>query len=114
MKVKKGYYIKDKWGNIEQVLSTGETMYHNRITIGGYMERSVSNVVLMKKDWIELLEIGDYINGHKIISIVYDNYKNNKIKGFIAENNNYYEKKNIKTILTEQAFNNRQKHIDDL
>ena len=60
------------------------------------------NIVKHSKNIIDLIEVGDYVNGERINEKFYD-YANNEYH-LVTKANKHYFKENIKSILTKEMF----------
>ena len=98
-------YVRSKIGSIGKVTKIEEDkfLYENRTLITW-----VGNVIKHSKNIIDLIEVGDYVNGYKVISI--DTNAPNDCKECIElDRNNTYEyqwisRNEIKTILTKEQY----------
>lgn len=107
-----GEYIRDKEGNITKIINTlslfkdvelylGEDGYH-------YSDNAIKN---HSKNIIDLIEVGDYVNGYKVEEVMEEmgtwkrflemtlNYTNKEIGDCTIR-----EDKDIKTILTKESY----------
>lgn len=89
-----GEYVRTKTGEIHKVIEIKENRYITNFAdyfyyrydnnMGGFK----SNIVNHSKQLIDLIEVGDFVNGHRIFC---------KIHGEIGE-------KDIETILTKESY----------
>lgn len=66
----------------------------------------IENIAKHSKNLIDLIEVGDYINGHRIVNEIYGEDDNDlyfEIEGGF-NNVKYIREKEIKTILTKEQF----------
>ncbi len=105
--IKVGEYVRTKKGSIGKFkfYETEEKIVYFKGTCGTTCVDE-NDIVKHSKNIIDLIELGDYVNGHLVINIQID--KNNKIV-IITENkhfNKYYENgiAEIKSILTHELF----------
>lgn len=94
MRLKCGDYVRTKNGEIHKVIEIKENRYITNFAdyfyyrydnnMGGFK----SNIVKHSKQLIDLIEVGDFVNGHRIFC---------KIHGEIGE-------KDIETILTKESY----------
>ncbi len=106
-KIEVGEYIKDKEGNITKIcniLNLDRDMY---LYVGedGF-QYSDNAIVRHSKQLIDLMEVGDFVNGHKVKAI----YLNGATK-YIKLDNAYKDgqgtrtyEENIETILTKELY----------
>ena len=104
-----GEYIRTKKGNICKVLATREkssfianngyrSTYQERYFVDNTKQYSISKPYVVKhsKNIIDLIEVGDYVNGELIEESVYDLFINSDIKEEYA--------KTIETIVTHEQM----------
>lgn len=105
MEIKVGEYVRSKLGSIGKItkIEDNKFLYENKtlITWIGRVTKHSFNI-------IDLIEVGDYVNGYKVISVD-KNAPENCIECIELDRNNAYEyqfisSKDIKSILTHQQF----------
>ena len=109
--MKKGDYVRFKNGYIDRVeeikLQTKYTKYNTLL-----LEHKVAECLLIDEELkkiksspniMNLIELGDYVNGHKVVSIGFDNNNN------IIE---LYVEKDIKSIVSEEQFSQMEYRIE--
>ena len=91
-----GEYVRSKIGSIGKVTKIEEDkfLYENRTLITW-----VGNVIKHSKNLIDLIEVGDYVNGERILDITGDYIHTNE-----TDHNKFYLEKHIKTILTKEQY----------
>lgn len=124
MKVEEGIFIRTKEGYICKILKLNEPfeddgyLDHNDIGSASIQEK---NVVKASYKIINLIEVGDYVNGSKLLSIDYaeDKFGNcDKLHYYYSfedvdkDVNEYYEKLVIKSIVTKEQFSQMEYKID--
>ena len=80
------------WIEVDKPIFDGECFFE--IEDGGYFKKP-------SKDIIDLIEVGDYVNGYKVFQII------NDIKGFgviVFEDNTSIHEWQINTVLTHEQF----------
>lgn len=104
MEIKKGMYIRTKKDDIKKVLDIGEYLGIKQYLLNEEtMEYTIdSSIIKASFDIIDLLEVGDYVNGYRVDSIgekiIYcceDCYEDYCIK---------INKEDIKSIVTKEQF----------
>lgn len=77
----------------------------------------VEDIIKSDKDIIGLIEVGDYVNGNKVIRIETSSYPEDKNVKIIVccGNDDYYSYYNeeIKTILTKEQYENNCYKVED-
>lgn len=107
--IKVGEYIRTTKGQIDKFKEYGEEELLVRCENKKYWK---SNIVKHNSNIIELLEVGDYVNGSRVVGFAYDEEKSIKKGvdekiGVIVEERweltKYFEK-DIKSIVTKERF----------
>ena len=105
MDIKVGEYVRSKIGSIGKVtkIEDNKFLYEDKILITW-----VGNVTKHSFNLIDLIEVGDYVNGYKVISVD-KNAPENCIECIELDRNNAYEyqfisSKDIQSILTHEQF----------
>ena len=98
MEIEVGEYIRTKNGKIDKVIN-------NNCYMPQYIECEKSllykeDIVNHSKNIIDLIEVGDIVNGEKILDITGDYIHTNE-----TDHNRFYLSKHIKTILTKELYN---------
>ena len=106
-KIKIGEYVRTKYGFIAQVIDVTDTLYwfdkfiddKEGITPVEYLDKNSKQIVNHSKNIIDLIEVGDYVNGNYVSEI--KEYEDGKtilvLIGIVDE-------KDIKTILTKEQY----------
>lgn len=110
-----GDWIRTKKGNIDKIACEfDKNNWRSKNTYGELIVRCLDNIYLLddivkhSKNIIDLIEVGDYVNGYKVISI--DTNAPNDCKECIElDRNNTYEyqwisRNEIETILTKEQY----------
>lgn len=108
MNIEEGMYIRNEDGYILNL--TKENIYGYKSLIGN------SNIKIKSYNIIDLIEVGDYVNGYKVLEII----KGFKILVDKLELNtydgNYYLKQitnnQIKSIVTKEQFDSMKYEVD--
>ena len=97
MEIEVGEYIRTKNGKIDKVIN-------NNCYMPQYIECEKSllykeDIVNHSKNIIDLIKVGDMVNGEKILDITGDYIHTNE-----TDHNRFYLAKHIKTILTKEQY----------
>ena len=109
MKLEIGKYIRTKDGYLRTILGiseqTGRPYHTDKTNLGNYIE--LDNISKCVDEMTDLIEVDDYINGHRVVEICKNNRKKEPSTMIYCEYGNtlkgYYEN-DIKTILTKELF----------
>ena len=105
MKLKPNMYVRTKEGEIGKVISN-ETIEFQKdyakieyLVIGGEITKASHNI-------IDLIEEGDYVNGHKVYEIIHDvnSYVILEEVGCYVDTSEMIDEKGIKSIVTKEQF----------
>lgn len=103
MKLEVGMYVRTKRGQIGKITTIGKD--NIAIEFNEMWQDIIlkENIIKASFDVIDLIEVGDYVNGSKVISIKTDE---NNIKWVYTNNENAYGYKNdeIRNIVTREQF----------
>lgn len=111
--MKYGDYIRTKTGKIRKIVDTVAQYYLiKEVTFDEKVNRNdigytAEDIIKHSKNIIDLIEIGDYVNGHKIVSEIWGEDDNNlyfEIEGGFNKATCIAEE-DIKSILTKEQFN---------
>ena len=118
-KIEVGEYGRTNFGKIIKFAwledSEGETIKNKVILINGnkvsndfYYFHKEENIVKHSKQLIDLIEVGDFVNGYKVISVDYDVMNDTTECIELDLNSNYQYNfisiRQIKTILTKEIY----------
>lgn len=98
-----GEYVRTKSGKFDKVIN-------NNYYMPQYIECEKSivnkeNIVKHSKNIIDLIEVGDYVNGHKIIMDLKQSRKHyDTIDCFVTARGYTFEENEIETILTKEQY----------
>ena len=121
MKLEVGQFVRTKKG-IFQVRSDNTTI-ENKIEYvavnGIYTHIDINTIIKSSHNIIDLVEVGDYVNGYKVedITSVYDNNEE-IITLHLASGSNYFQpnindSKDIKTIVTKEMFSSMEYKVGE-
>ena len=124
MKLEVGDYIRTKKGKIAKIISkedVSSSLHRKEIVfildIGDRLAIHSKKVTKSSKNIIDLIEVGDYVNGYKVIRIETSSYpedKNAKIIVCCGDDDYYsYYNEEIKTILTKEQYENNCYRIEE-
>ena len=107
MKLEVGDYVRTKKGKIAKIVSKEDVysgLHREEIVfildIGERLAIHSKKVVKSSKNIIDLIEVGDYVNGLPVVH----NAKNNGGNIVIVVNGNAYNEEDIKSIVTKEQF----------
>lgn len=118
MKLEVGMFVRTELGIIDKIKEINETSeddevcLENNNEIGGRYYYGNDTITKSSNDIIDLIEVGDYVNGSKVEQISYGAYKENEdgmLKG-VGEKlvffgfHDYVDKNNIKQVLTKEQY----------
>ena len=108
-----GEYVRSNLGSIGKVtrIEDGRFLYENKELIC-----FITSVVKHSKNIIDLLEVGDYVNGYKILQKT--KIKNGKILACILTDNNVsnwrtISNETLKNIVTHEQFNTIMYEVEE-
>lgn len=117
MEIEVGEYVRTRAGHFYKITRIDENglIYWNKIQCGWNIEQLKDIVVKHSKNIINLVEVGDYVNGHLVINIEKD--ENNKQK-IITENkyfDKYYENgiEKIESIVTKEQMKSIEYKVEE-
>lgn len=108
-------YVRTKEGTIEKIIDKYEAPYGYKVVVNEdfrfkhYEHNYIKHIVKASHNIIDLIEVGDYVNGHKVFLV-----KENSIR--IEEREQTWgvmeiETIDIKTIVTKQQFESMQYEV---
>lgn len=122
MEIEVGEYVRTKRGYIRKVIRR-DMDKHILLDIGfegaNYLTKveEKEDIVKHSKNIINLVEVGDYVNGYKVISVDYDVIDNKTECIELDLNNNYQynfiSTNQIKTIITKKQFSNIEYEVEE-
>lgn len=116
MELKKGMYVKYTRGMINgyvppRIAKIVDCSDNDLVAISNSQVILKSDVIKVSDDLIDLIEVGDYVNGVEVIGKEFDNFNKEYLQCGVGD---YvictFEVKDIKTILTKEQFES-QKYI---
>ena len=100
MEIEVDDYIRTKNGKIRKVKSTVAQYYiTDRLNISDNNQFVKEDIVKHSRNIIDLIEVGDIVNGERILDITGDYIHTNE-----TNHNKFYLAKHIKTILTKEQY----------
>ena len=115
MKLEEGMYVRTKDGVIDKLIIDYKGTCNNPncnckhiSCIHNYYDED--NILKSRKEIIELLEVGDYVNGLPVVH----NAKNNGGNIVIVVNGDAYNEEEIKSILTKEQYENNCYKVEDI
>ena len=119
--IKVGEYVRTKQGYIAKCVEVdedGDYYTFDEFVQENYgdkysslYERELEDIVKHSSNIIDLIEIGDYVNG-KLIHNKFGNPKNGELM-IIYGNGKHFDNKNIKTVVTKEQFANAEYRLEE-
>ena len=110
MKLKEGMYVRTKDGYLHTILGisehTGRPYHTDKDNLGNYIE--LDNISKCEEFIEDLIEVGDYVNGHKVEQIWEDNQR---FGGCDYMFNIHID--NVKSIVTKEHFESVSYKLED-
>ncbi|MBR4486787.1 hypothetical protein IKS57_05615 [bacterium] len=115
MEIKVEDYVRTKYGNIGKIIEQDD--YNVVINSKNNMELFISKEDNIKSssNIIDLIEVGDYVNGELIVDIGI-NMDNEKVIFYIIPSDyceDWFKEENIKSIVTKEQFKNMEYRIGE-
>ena len=112
MELKKGMYYRDKkgiirkWGEYDRLVKNWDDRYNYYDEDGDLIFVFEREIAKYSNNLIDLIEVGDYVNGYKVLFIdsFFNKGKNVKCINNEEERVCFYEE-DIKDIITKEQFN---------
>lgn len=111
MEIEVGEYVRTRAGHFYKITRIDENglIYWNKIQCGWSMEQLKDIVVKHSKQLIDLIEVGDYVNGRKVKHIaMFEGFPDYPKLIFVDETHlipdDTCENEDIKTILTKESY----------
>lgn len=109
MEIEVGEYVRTRAGHFYKVTKIDKNglVYWNKIQCGWSIEQLKDIAVKHSKNIIDLIEVGDYVNGYRILEKT--KIKNGEMQICILKDNNIsnwrtINDKTLKTIVTHEQF----------
>ena len=93
-----GEYVRTDKGHIFKIDK-------ENLQIAKFLDVEYGNIVKQSKQLIDLIEVGDYVNDHRVIMNLKESKKHYKSKDdFVTCRSYTFEENEIKTILTKEMY----------
>lgn len=121
MKLEVGMYIRTNYGKIDKILKLNES-YVKGVSQKDEYAYDIEKIVKASYNIIDILEVGDYVNGSEVLDFEYKFIKGNDNFTYFAvvTENCYLEntdswiiEKNIKSVITHQQFEQMEYKIGE-
>ena len=125
MKLEVGMYVRTKGGFIDKIISFKSTISNDYVELEDEYYANKKDILKASNNIIDLIEVGDYVNGYKVVEIgdlsCYDNRIGSKYIeiDFNVENDNEHwceditlQNPDIKSIVTKEQFESMQYKVD--
>ena len=105
MKLEEGMYVRTKYGIITKVLDNRDNVI---IKTDDYTTHLRSEVIKASHNIIDLIEVGDYVNGEKITRVIPQDICGDEVLDYqhIFVNDKEIFKHEINSIVTKEQFEN--------
>ena len=123
MKIEKGMYVRTKKGEIAKIEKIEKDIgYKNMeyITLDRNLPFEDERFHIYKEDIkeasyniIDLIKVGDYVNGEKIKPIYLKTYKEQGVFGYPDEDHLFIKKMDIESIVTHEQFKNIKYEVEE-
>lgn len=104
MKLEVGMYIRTNYGKIDKILKLNESYVKGVSQKDEFYAYDIEKIIKASYNIIDILEVGDYVNGCPIYEIV--EYEDDTRAIVIADDNKsiIWKKQDIKSIVTKEQF----------
>ena len=110
MEIEVNEYVRTRAGHFYKMTRIDENglIYWNKIQCGWSMEQLKDIVVKHSKNIIDLVEVGDYVNGHLVVEISKNAYNQKlvitEVDGKDGAIRHHYLERSIKNVVTHEQF----------
>ena len=110
MEIEVNEYVRTRAGHFYKITKIDENglIYWNKIQCGWSMEQLKDIVVKHSKNIIDLVEVGDYVNGHLVVEISKNAYNQKlvitEVDGKDGAIRHHYLERSIKNVVTHEQF----------
>lgn len=114
MELEVGMYVRTKDGKIAKFIKYDEKDKEELVT--DYYEYStiwIKDVIKASHNIIDLIEVGDYVNGEKVTKAVLDIIDCNYIELDYSYNKHSIRNKDIKSIVTKEMFSSVEYRVEN-
>ena len=114
-----GEYVRTRAGHFYKITRIDENglIYWNKIQCGWSMEQLKDIVVKHSKNIIDLIEVGDYINGHLVVEISKNAYNQKlvitEVDGKDGAIRHHYLERSIKNVVTHEQFESIEYKVEE-
>lgn len=104
MELEEGMYVRTKGGFIDKIISFKSTISNDYVELEDEYYANKKDILKASHNIIDLIEVGDYVNGFPVI------HKENDILkcGLLVQ----FKENEIKTIVTKEQFESMQYEIN--
>ena len=129
MKLEENMYVRSKNGKIRKIISLSFDKAWKSVFVDTHTWLKAENIAKASHNIIDLIEVGDYVNGHRIVKIFSnkfngkkllialdreEDYKySDKLEDYMGEDSIHIFEEDIKTILTKEQFEKRCYKIEN-
>lgn len=118
MEIECGEYVRTRAGHFYKITRIDENglIYWNKIQCGWSMEQLKGIVVKHSKNIIDLIEVGDYVNGYKVIGVTLDPAPSGKCVDIDCDKPSYESylfEEQIYSIVTKEQFASMEYKVEE-
>lgn len=106
LELKENMYIRTKDGYIDKILKLNESYVKGVSQKDDFYAYDIDNIVKASYNIIDILEVGDYVNGKKIINVILEDICGNEIldnQHIFTKDGEIFENE-IETIVTHEQM----------
>ena len=119
-KLEVGMYVRTNKGLIGKLISKEKYMEGFRLEYKGQYNKTLwsslgndSEVIKASHNIIDLIEVGDYVNGEIVTKVSLDNIECNYIETDYSYNRKGLRNKDIKSIVTKEQFSSMEYKVNE-
>ena len=108
MKLEVGMYVRTKGGFIDKIISFKSTISNDYVELEDEYYANKKDILKASNNIIDLIEVGDYVNGELVEYIEVDSYKD-----YVINNGYWCNQENIKSIVTKEQFSQMEYKVGE-
>lgn len=119
MEIEVGEYVRTRAGHFYKITRIDENrlIYWNKIQCGWSMEQLKDIVVKHSKNIIDLVEVGDYVNGHLVVEISKNAYNQKLVIAEVDVKDgairHHYLERSIRNIVTHEQMQSIEYKVEE-
>lgn len=111
LELKENMYVRTKDGVIDKILKLNKSYVKGVSQKDELYAYDIDNIVKASYNIIDILEVGDYVNGREVVDIFYNS--NDEIIGIDTRGSVDYVNSQIKSIVTKEQFEQMAYKVDE-